>query len=129
MDVGGVGRSEWRTEARTLTALVIPICIQMGSQQLMTSTDLVFLGHLGRAELAIGTIASTVFNLVWFGISGFGTGFDTLGSQAAGAGDAMAVRNWAMLAAVSLSACCLPAAAVLALGRPVAYRLVHTKTL
>ena len=94
-------------------ALVLPIVVQMGSQQFMAATDLVFLGHLGRFELAVGTLASTLFSLLWFGIAGFGTAFDTLGSQAHGAGDALAVRNWAALAAGSLSACCVHAAAVL----------------
>ena len=97
--------------------LVVPICVQMGSQQLMVTTDLIFLGRLGRFPLAVGTLASTLFNLLWFGIAGFGTAFDTLGSQAHGAGDALAVRNWAALAAASLSACCVPAAAVLLCGR------------
>ena len=97
--------------------LVVPICVQMGSQQLMVTTDLIFLGRLGRFPLAVGTLSSTLFNLLWFGIAGFGTAFDTLGSQAHGAGDALAVRNWAALAAGSLSACCVPAAAVLLCGR------------
>ena len=97
--------------------LVVPICVQMGSQQLMVTTDLIFLGRLGRFPLAVGTLASTLFNLLWFGIAGFGTAFDTLGSQAHGAGDALAVRNWAALAAASLSACCVPAAAVWLCGR------------
>jgi Na+-driven multidrug efflux pump len=104
-------------EARALMRLVVPICVQMGSQQLMVTTDLIFLGRLGRFPLAVGTLASTLFNLLWFGIAGFGTAFDTLGSQAHGAGDALAVRNWAALAAASLSACCVPAAAVLLCGR------------
>ena len=97
--------------------LVGPICVQMGSQQLMVTTDLVFLGRLGRFPLAVGTLSSTLFNLLWFGIAGFGTAFDTLGSQAHGAGDALAVRNWAALAAASLSACCVPAAAVMLCGK------------
>ena len=97
--------------------LVVPICVQMGSQQLMVTTDLIFLGRLGRFPLAVGTLSSTLFNLLWFGIAGFGTAFDTLGSQAHGAGDALAVRNWAALAAASLSACCVPAAAVLLCAR------------
>jgi Na+-driven multidrug efflux pump len=104
-------------EARALMRLVVPICVQMGSQQLMVTTDLIFLGRLGRFPLAVGTLASTLFNLLWFGIAGFGTAFDTLGSQAHGAGDALAVRNWAALAAASLSACCVPAAAVLLCGK------------
>jgi Na+-driven multidrug efflux pump len=53
--------------------------IQMGSQQMMTSVDLLFIGHLGRSEMAVGTIGTTVFNLLWFGVAGFGTSFDTLG--------------------------------------------------
>jgi hypothetical protein len=36
----------------------------------------------------------------------------------------MAVRNWALLAALSISACCVPAAAVLLFGRPIAYDLL-----
>lgn len=112
--------SLWRSEARALTALVLPIVVQMGSQQMMNSVDLLFVGHLGRREMAVGTISMTLFSLTWFGVAGFGTGFDTLGSQAAGAGDAVAVRNWAMLAVACLSACCVPAAAVLALGGPIA---------
>ena len=104
--------------------LVVPICVQMGSQQLMVTTDLIFLGRLGRFPLAVGTLSSTLFNLLWFGIAGFGTAFDTLGSQAHGAGDALAVRNWAALAAGSLSACCVPAAAVLLCGRFLASRVL-----
>jgi Na+-driven multidrug efflux pump len=57
-------------------------------------------------------------------VAGFGTAFDTLGSQARGAGDGRAVRNWAALAAVSLSLCCLPAVAVLLCGRPIASALL-----
>ena len=117
-------RSQWRSEAKALTALVIPIMIQMGSQQMMTSVDLLFLGRLGRQEMAVGTIATTIFNLLWFGVAGFGTSFDTLGSQAAGAGDKMAVRNWALLAALSLSACCVPCALVLTCGSPIASTLL-----
>jgi MATE family multidrug resistance protein len=113
------GPPDWRVEARVLMRLVVPICVQMGSQQLMVSTDLIYLGRLGRFALAVGTLASTLFNLLWFGIAGFGTAFDTLGSQAHGAGDAVAVRNWAFLAAVSLSLCCLPAAAVLLCGKSI----------
>jgi MATE family multidrug resistance protein len=101
-------------------ALVLPIVVQMGSQQFMAATDLVFLGHLGRFELAVGTLASTLFSLLWFGIAGFGTAFDTLGSQSHGAGDHVATRNWAALLVLGLSACCLPAAAVLASGGDVA---------
>ena len=105
--------------------LVVPICVQMGSQQLMVTTDLIFLGRLGRVPLAVGTLSSTLFNLLWFGLAGFGTAFDTLGSQAHGAGDALAVRNWAALAAGSLSACCVPAAAaVLLCGRFLASRVL-----
>ncbi len=100
--------------------LVVPICVQMGSQQLMVSTDLIYLGRLGRFALAVGTLASTVFNLLWFGIAGFGTAFDTLGSQAHGAGDAVAVRNWAVLAAAQLSLFCLPAAFILLCGKWIA---------
>ena len=55
----GVMKSEdesvWRVEVRALTVLVLPIIIQMGSQQFMTATDLLFLGHLGISEMAIGT--------------------------------------------------------------------------
>ena len=47
--------SVWRVEVRALTVLVLPIIIQMGSQQFMTATDLLFLGHLGINEMAIGT--------------------------------------------------------------------------
>ena len=121
---GLVTSPSWRSEARALTALVIPIMIQMGSQQMMTSVDLLFLGHLGRQEMAVGTIATTIFNLLWFGVAGFGTSFDTLGSQAAGAGDKMAVRNWAMLATLSLSACCVPCVLVLMCGSPIASALL-----
>ena len=39
----------WRVEARALMRLVVPICVQMGSQQLMVTTDLIFLGRLGRS--------------------------------------------------------------------------------
>ena len=114
----------WRTEAGTLMSLVVPIVVQMGSQQVMTMTDLIFLGHLGRFELAVGTLGSTLFNLLWFGIAGFGTGFDTLGSQSHGARDHVATRNWAMLAAASLSLCCVPASAILLCGRFLASRVL-----
>jgi len=65
--------SDVGVETRALSRLVFPIMIQMGSQQLMSATDLLFLGHLGRSEMAVGTIAATIFNLLWFGVAGFGT--------------------------------------------------------
>ena len=92
----------------------------MGSQQFMVATDLLFLGHLGRSELAVGSLCTTIFNLLWFGVAGFGTGFDTLGSQAQGAADFAAVRQWAFLAAAFLTACCVPAAIVLSCGESIA---------
>ena len=112
--------SIWRSEARALWALVFPIVIQMGSQQFMVATDLLFLGHLGRSELAVGSLCTTIFNLLWFGIAGFGTGFDTLGSQAHGAADFAAVRQWAFLAAGFLTLCCVPAAIILSCGESIA---------
>ena len=112
--------SIWRSEALALWALVLPIVVQMGSQQFMVATDLLFLGHLGRSELAVGSLCTTIFNLLWFGVAGFGTGFDTLGSQAQGAADFAAVRQWAFLAAAFLTACCVPAAIVLSCGESIA---------
>jgi Na+-driven multidrug efflux pump len=38
------GPPDWRVEARVLMRLVVPICVQMGSQQLMVSTDLIYAG-------------------------------------------------------------------------------------
>lgn len=46
--------------------LALPIVVQSASQQGMTVTDQIFLGHLGTAELGAASLGNAYTNLMWW---------------------------------------------------------------
>ena len=86
----------------------------------MMATQLVYCGRLGRDELSTATVSMTLFLMMWMAITGAGGTMDTLGSQAYGAGDARAVKSWAMLTTAVIVACCVPMNIVLSAAKEIA---------
>lgn len=84
------------------------------------ATQLVYCGRLGRDELSTATVSMTLFLMMWMAITGAGGTMDTLGSQAFGAGDARAVKSWAMLTTGVIVACCAPMNVVLCAAKEIA---------
>lgn len=112
--------SWWREELRAVAHICPPIMTQFGSQQLLMATQLVYCGNESREALTTMTIAATMWNMLWMAITGAGGTMDTLGSQAHGAGDARAVKSWALLTTCAITAFCVPANAILAAGKEIA---------
>ena len=100
-------------EARELIAMGLPAMAANLFSYLLLLVDSVFLGHLGTRELAAASLGSAYWSAIWYFMLGVSTALDTLASQAHGAGDAHAVRQWAIIASVVLLALCLPAAGLL----------------
>ena len=95
-------------ELLEVVKLAANVAVATSASQTMMLTDMIFVGHLGRNELAVAGLATSVFNFFWFAILGFCSILDTLGSQAHGAGDAPGVRTWAFVTAVGACALCVP---------------------
>ena len=107
-------------EARVVGRLAASVAISTSAQQSMALTDVVFVGHLGEAELAAAGLGTTLFNLAFYVVLGAASSLDTLGSAAHGRGDAAAVRGWAVLAAAMITIACAPCAALLCAAAPIA---------
>ena len=99
---------EWKPELRALMHLALPVIVQTAAQQLMLSTDQIFLGHLGTEELAASALGLTFSNLMWFFLLGASTALDTLGAQAYGANNHAALVAVTFTSAVVLSLLCIP---------------------
>jgi len=64
-------------------------------------------------SLAACSLGNFIFNIIWAFLLGVATALDTLASQAAGAGDTVALRRCGVAAAAVMLVLCLPACAVL----------------
>ena len=64
-------------------------------------------------SLAACSLGNFLFNIIWAFLLGVATALDTLASQAAGAGDTVALRRWGVAAAAVMLVLCLPTCAVL----------------
>jgi MATE family multidrug resistance protein len=65
-----VNRSRWRTEARALLALAMPLILGNLAQSMIYATDLVLLGRLSADALAAGSLAVNIYGPFMM----FGTG-------------------------------------------------------
>ena len=79
--------------ARTLLVLGLPIIGSHLAQMALTVTDTLMLGRYGVAELAAGTIATSVFFVIFILGAGFGQAILPLVAQAIGRGDEHQVRR------------------------------------
>ena len=59
------GARELLAEARAVGRLAASVALCTSSQQSMALTDVVFVGHLGAAELAAAGLGTTLFNLAF----------------------------------------------------------------
>lgn len=76
-------------------AITIPIIISEIFQNTMPVVDLIFVGRLGKDELASANLATVWFNLWNSTMLGFCTAIDTFFAQAYGAKDLDAYAMWA----------------------------------
>eukprot|EP00798_Chlamydomonas_sp_ICE-L_P000139 gene139-5507_t len=60
----------WREEIIVIFSLAIPTIAQTASQQLMLTTDQIFLGHIGTLELAAAALGLTFSNIQLFFLMG-----------------------------------------------------------
>lgn len=88
--------------------LAVPSIVVNALEILMFITDNIFLGQHGRGNLAVLSIGTSYFNIIWLFIEGVLTAQDTLSSQAYGMNDAKHLRQWLYAAtAVSIVLCLL----------------------
>lgn len=66
-------------------------------------TDLIMLGRLGKGHLAAGSIAFSIYNMIWVFIEGTLSALDTFGGRAAHAKDLRALREWSYTALVAVA--------------------------
>jgi Na+-driven multidrug efflux pump len=76
-----------RDESKKILSLALPCVVTNVLIQAMAVVDQVFVGSLGKEELAAAALSSTYFNLFFLFLFGFCTALDTLSSQSFGAGD------------------------------------------
>ena len=107
--------SEMRQEIRLQFDLAWPIALASCAQSSMMMTDLMFVGRLGAFELNAAGISATLWNLMWYALLGTASALDTLGAQAEGAGDGLAVKTWTVVATGVLFLLCVPMGLVLLL--------------
>eukprot|EP00735_Rhodelphis_limneticus_P001088 TRINITY_DN11646_c0_g1::TRINITY_DN11646_c0_g1_i1::g.17550::m.17550 TRINITY_DN11646_c0_g1::TRINITY_DN11646_c0_g1_i1::g.17550 ORF type:complete len:583 (-),score=49.43,sp/A1L1P9/S47A1_DANRE/31.20/5e-56,MatE/PF01554.13/2.8e-31,MatE/PF01554.13/7.1e-28,MatE/PF01554.13/9.1e+02,Polysacc_synt_C/PF14667.1/8.4e+03,Polysacc_synt_C/PF14667.1/56,Polysacc_synt_C/PF14667.1/8.4e-06,Polysacc_synt_C/PF14667.1/1e+03,Polysacc_synt_C/PF14667.1/0.054,DUF4131/PF13567.1/2.3e+03,DUF4131/PF13567.1/4.7e+02,DUF4131/PF13567 len=74
-----------KEEAKELVALALPMTLINTLTYIHQLVDVIFLGHLGKDELAAAAVGTTWWNGLFYFIIGFASGVDTLCSQAYGA--------------------------------------------
>ena len=94
--------------------------MQAASNYCMQVVTMAFVGQLGYRELAAAAVSTTYFNFMAAFMYGMSSAFDTLGSQAYGAGDVHLVNVWAVTAAVVLTITTVIFAVALWFAEPVA---------
>ena len=79
------------------------LLVQAASQYCIVVVTLAFVGQLGYQEMAAAAVSTTYFNFMAAFMAGMSSAFDTLASQAYGAGDTALVKVWAVTAAAVLT--------------------------
>jgi Na+-driven multidrug efflux pump len=88
--------------------LAVPSIAINSLEILMFITDNIFVGQHGRGNLAVLSVGTSYFNIIWLFIEGVLTAQDTLSSQASGMNDPKHLRQWLYAAsAVSIVLCLL----------------------
>ena len=82
--------------------------MQAASQYCTVVVTMAFVGQLGYEALAAAAVATTFFNFMAAFMAGMSSAFDTLASQAYGAGDSQLVKVWAVTAASVLTIITVP---------------------
>ncbi len=77
--------------------------LQAASQWCIVVITLAIVGQLGYQEMAAAAVSTTYCNLMIAFLVGMASGFDTLASQAYGAGDHRSIRVWAVTATAVLA--------------------------
>ncbi|MCI4029854.1 MATE family efflux transporter [Dickeya dianthicola] len=81
-----VEKPNFKTHARDLIAIAVPIAISLLAQKVVNVTDAVMLGGLGPEELGAGVLATTVFFTIMTLMHGVMSGLTVLLSHARGSG-------------------------------------------
>ncbi len=107
--------SSYVQEAKRTLALAGPIIVGQVSQMLMSVTDSVMIGRVGKESLAASAFAGSIWGLFFIIGIGLTIPVTIMVSQAHGKGDPLAVRSW-MRHGVTLGLAAGIAGAVLMLG-------------
>ena len=91
-----------------LLRLVVPIMCSSLLSFLMPVVDLIFVGHLGKHELAAAALGDTVFKTVALPLQGFASALDTFLSQSYGAGRLDSYGRWVQVGTLVMLALSLP---------------------
>ncbi|KAK9834476.1 hypothetical protein WJX74_002488 [Apatococcus lobatus] len=106
----------WQLELTQIVRLSAPATIQAASQYCTVVVTMAFVGTLGYQALAAAAVATTYFNFMAAFMAGMSSAFDTLASQAYGAGDTSLVKVWGVTAAAVLTFITVPCSAGLWYG-------------
>ena len=109
-----------------LLPLALPIVASQAFTTSMQLVDNLFVGHLGTEELAAAALATNVFKFMEHPTFGMLTALDTLLSQAFGAKQMRAYRDWMQTGLVVCAALAIPWMALLSLATPI-LRLCHVE--
>ena len=85
----------------------------------MGIVDIIFLGHMGKGNLAAAIIGNAFVNVIWFFIEGYLTAQDTLAANAFGMKDYKAVRYWSYISMATTGALCVFATLVSLFAEPI----------